>query len=343
MDIQIFVGTGGVGKTSVAAATALKSAQAGQKCLVLTIDPALRLRTALELNSSGLEQKIKLDPAPEKGELWAALLNVRASLERAVLRETPPKEAKAILEHPLFQVLATSLAGMQELMAIERIHQALADGFESVIIDTAPSRHALEFLDKPEFFAHLLSFPVVKLVGRTYNWWIRTQFWKLNRLAVQLYTRVEEILGETLVHQVLEFFSIFRKVAQNYANRAEETLSLLRDPKTTSFTIVTTPFKAKRDAEYFAIELGKRRFFVGSMVVNRLWPNISATVPPGAPPQIHKLVSWYGEVSSAHQKVWNEVANEFSARIPRVVRLNELPRDIDGIAALYEIAATLSI
>lgn len=341
MPIQIFVGTGGVGKTSVAAATALQCALAGQKSLVLTIDPALRLRTALELHSSGLEQKITLDPAPEQGELWAALLNVRASLERAVLRESPPEEAQAILEHPLFQVLATSLAGMQELMAIERIHQALADGFESVIIDTAPSRHALEFLDKPEFFAHLLSFPVVKLVGRTYNWWIRTQFWKLNRLAVQLYTRVEEILGERLVHQVLEFFAIFRKVAQNYADRAEETLRLLRDPKTTSFIIVTTPFKARRDGEYFAAELGKRRFYVDGMVVNRLWPRYAAIVPHGAPPQIHKLVSWYEEVAGAHQKVWDEVAHDFAGKIPRVVRLDELPRDIDGIAALYEIAAKL--
>jgi anion-transporting ArsA/GET3 family ATPase len=341
MPIQIFVGTGGVGKTSVAAAAALQASLDGHKSLVLTIDPALRLRTALGMSSSGLEQKVPLDRPEQTGELWAALLNVRQSLDRAVLREAKPNEAKAILEHPLYQVLATSLAGMQELMAIERIHQALGDGFEHIFIDTAPSRHALEFLDKPEFFAHLLSFPIVKLVGRTYNWWIRTQLWRLNRLAVQLYSRVEEILGETLVHQVLEFFSIFRKIAQGYADRAEQTLRLLHDPTITSFTIVTTPFKARRDGEYFWNELTKRNFSVRGMVVNRLWPLLPAELPADSSHQIQELVQWYGAVSGSHQKIWKEVSEVFSGRIPKLILLEELPRDVDGVPALCEIATKL--
>ncbi len=325
----------------MAAASALQAALDGRRALVLTIDPALRLRTALSMDASGLQQKVPLELPQPAGELWAALLNVRQSLDRAVLREAKPEEAKAILEHPLYQVLATSLAGMQELMAIERIHQALAENFEAIFIDTAPSRHALEFLDKPEFFAHLLSFPIVKLVGRTYNWWIRTQLWKLNRVAVQLYSRFEEILGESLVHQVLEFFSIFRKVAQNYADRAEQTLKLLHDPAITSFTIVTTPFKARRDGEYFWKELTNRKFSIRGMVVNRLWPGFPVELPPNSSPQIHELVRWYGDVSESHQKIWKEISGDFSGRIPRLIALQELPRDVDGVPALRQIATKL--
>ena len=89
------------------------------------------------------------------GELWSALLDVATSLNRAVISYAEPQQAKAILEHPIYHILLESLAGMQELMAVERIDHALADGFEEIFIDTAPSRHAFEFVDKPEFFAEL--------------------------------------------------------------------------------------------------------------------------------------------------------------------------------------------
>ena len=341
MPIQIFLGTGGVGKTSVAASSALKSALAGNKSLVLTIDPARRLRTALGLDSGGEDQRVTLHPPAGKGELWAAMLDVRASLDRAVLREADAEEATRILEHPLYQVLITSLAGMQELIAIERIHQALGDGFESIFIDTAPSRHALEFLDKPEFFAHLVSFPIVKLVGRTYQWWVNSRLARLSKMSFELFSRVEEMLGATLVHQVLDFFSIFRKIAEGYADRAESTLKLLRDPRTTSFTIVTTPFKAKRDGEYFWNELTKRKFSIGGMVVNRLWPDLPTKLPPDSPQQVQDLVAWYEDVSGAHRRIWEEVTRNYSGRIPKLIQLAELPRDVDGLPALYEMAQKL--
>ncbi|HWP85295.1 MAG TPA: ArsA-related P-loop ATPase, partial [Terriglobia bacterium] len=254
MQVQVFLGTGGVGKTSVAAASALRTAMGGGKSLVVTIDPALRLRTALGMEPGGLEQRVPLDPSI-RGELWAALLDVKASLDRAIWRYGKPEEARTVLEHPIYQMLATSLAGMQELMAVERIHQALEEEFASICIDTAPSRHALEFLDKPEYFTQLVSFPIVKLVGRTYKWWINSPLARIGKSSLELYTRVEQVLGAPLVHQVLDFFSVFRKFAEGYASRARETLARLRDPATTSFTIVTTPDKALRDAQHFLAEL----------------------------------------------------------------------------------------
>jgi anion-transporting ArsA/GET3 family ATPase len=361
MRIRIFVGTGGVGKTSVAAASAMRSAIAGNKCLVLTIDPARRLRTALGIDSvaqppassspdagSGdakaiLEQRIPLDEFGGQGELWAALLDVAATLNRAVLTYAQPEQAKIVLAHPIYHVLLESLAGMQELMAVERLDQAIADGFQETFIDTAPSRHAFEFVDKPEFFAELVSFPLVRLVGRTYHWWERSGLARVGRKSFELYTRVEEILGAALVRQILEFFSVFRTIAEGYAKRARRTLNLLHDPQTTSMIIVTTPFKARRDGEYFYQEMTQRKFPLGALVVNRVWPHLDLPLPDSSPAALRETVAWYQNVSQAHERMWDEASRNFSGRIPKLIQLPELSRDIDGLAALRQISEIIDV
>src|SRR5271167_795797 len=131
MKIIVYLGTGGVGKTSVAAATALAQARAGTKALVLTIDPSLRLRTALHLKDGVLEQTVPLDP-PAPAELWAALLDVRATLDEAVRLYGKPGTVDRILSHPIYATVADSLVGMQELMAIERIDQLSKRGFDHI-------------------------------------------------------------------------------------------------------------------------------------------------------------------------------------------------------------------
>jgi anion-transporting ArsA/GET3 family ATPase len=128
--IVVYLGTGGVGKTSVAAATALSHARTTPgKSLVLTIDPAMRLRTALNLQARTLEQLVPIQP-PGKGELWAALLDVRATLDDAVNMYAKRGNVDRILNHPIYAQIADSLVGMQELMAVERIDQLRRRGFE---------------------------------------------------------------------------------------------------------------------------------------------------------------------------------------------------------------------
>jgi len=341
MRIRIFVGTGGVGKTSVAASGALKAALGGRKCLVLTLDPALRLKTALRLAPGGGEQKVDLSPYAPKGELWAGMLDAGATLNRAVSLYGDPQQAETVLKHPVYHSLVQSLAGMQELMAIERIDQALTDGYEELFIDTAPSRHAMEFLDKPEFFAQLVSIPLIRLVGRTYKWLEGSFFSKVGRTSVELYARVEELLGANLVRQVLDFYSVFRTIAEGYAVRARNTSSLLHNPQTTTFTVVTTAFKAERDAGFFLAELKKRRFHVETLIVNRLWPELGTPVEGQAPSSAAGLAAWYRSVSSAHAQVWEKVSEKFSDRIPQLIGLPELPRDVDGLPALVQIAGQL--
>lgn len=353
MRIHIHVGTGGVGKTSVTAARALAAAVAGERTLVLTIDPARRLRTALGLDAAeaAAQQRVNLDSLPAaRGELHAAMLDVASSLNRAVRLHASPKQAEEIFTHPIYKVLLESLAGMQELMAVERLDQAIEEGFDSIHVDTAPSRHAIEFVDKPEFFAQLVSFPIVRLVGRTYRWWERSGIGRLSKGTFELYTRVEEMLGAHLTRQVLDFFSIFRGIADGYAHRARHTADLLRDPGVTTFTVVTNPLKAARDAEFFLGELERRRFRVSSLVVNRVWPRLqlpepaqlaSAGLNEASCELLRGTVAWYEAVSSSHQTVWSHLQSTLGSRVERLQQVPELAEDIAGLPALQHIAQQL--
>ena len=341
MRIRIFVGTGGVGKTSLTAATGLQTALDGGKCLVLTIDPAWRLKTALNLTSSDLQQKVDLSAWSAKGELWAALLDVRASLDRAVRLYARPEQAETVLKHPIYHILTTSIAGMQELMAIERIGQAMEDGFESIFVDTAPARHAFEFLDKPEFFVQLVTFPIVKLIGRTYKMWEGSALQKLSKKAFELYTRVEELLGASLVREILDFFSVFQTVAETYADRAKRTLRLLRDPRVTGFSVVTTPFKAGRDADYFWTQLRERRFSVESLIVNRVWPALQPDLPGDLPTTLGRTVAWYQDVSQGQQRRVSAAFEKYSGKIPKLIAVPEQAQDLHGVEALYSIAKSV--
>ncbi|MGH9720308.1 MAG: ArsA family ATPase [Bryobacteraceae bacterium] len=338
MKILVYLGTGGVGKTSVAAATALAQAREGRKSLVLTIDPAWRLRTALRLEGDALEQSVALDP-PAAGELWAALLDVRATLDEAVRLYSKAGMAGRILNHPIYKTIADSLAGMQELMAVERIDQLRRRGFEHIVVDTAPSRHALEFLDKPMFFSDLVGSGWVKLVGRTYRLVSKTGMMTLGRKTIDLYARLESILGANLVRQILDFYSIFISIAEGYAERAQKTVALLKDPSVTEFRVVTTPQKAMRDARYFVDALRARNFHAGAMYVNRTWG-----VEPAGEPQsemTRRLMEWYASVHRAHLDDVQNVRREFRGSIPHIHWLPELDRDVDGIEALEMIAKAL--
>jgi anion-transporting ArsA/GET3 family ATPase len=339
MKIIVYLGTGGVGKTSVAAATALAQARAGVKSLVLTIDPALRLRTALRLQNASGEQKVALDPRAA-GELWAALLDVRTTLDEAVRLYAPAALGERILRHPIYATIADSLVGMQELMAVERIDQLARRGFQHIVVDTAPSRHALEFLDKPMFFADLVGSGWVKLVGRTYRFVSSTGMASLGKKTIDFYARVESILGANLVRQILDFYSIFVTIAEGYATRAEKTMAQLKDPAVAEFRVVSTPQKALRDARYFIAALGARKFPVGGFYVNRVWqqaPSAKAATDLAA-----EVLDWYRSVRDSHLNAVEQLTSEYGGQIGHIRSLAELEHDVDGLPALERMAQQLS-
>lgn len=336
MVIRICVGTGGVGKTTVATAVGLNLARKGHRTLVLTIDPARRLRTLLGLEEGPGEHRVSLDR--DTLDLWAALLDVEHTLAQAVRNYGDPAHVERVLQHPIFHMLVSSLAGMEELMAIEYMDQAARKGFDAIVVDTAPSRHAFEFLDKPEFFADLVSFPLVKLVGRSYRFWAASPLGRLSRRSLELYARLEDLIGAHVVGQVLDFYSLFRTVAEGYADRARATVKRLRNTRECGFIVVTVPTKAGRDATFFEKELSKRRFPIEHVVVNRCWPTFPGTL------EAHSLVErealdWCRNVTSTQENLLAGLQNQLEKKGIRVVHLPELaapPLGFEGVEKLAE-------
>ncbi len=335
MKIICYLGTGGVGKTSVAAATALAVARTGKRSMVMTTDPSLRLRTALGLTDNITEQRVPLDD-PKAGELWASLLNVRATLDEAVRLYAKNSTSDRILNHSIYATIAGSLAGMQELMAVERIDQLIQQGFDHIVIDTAPSRHALEILDKPELFANISGSRRVQLVGRTYQLAAGLGLTAIGRGAVDIVGRVESILGVHLVRQILDFYSLFYPIAEGYSKRAQKTVAMLRDPAVTEFRVVTTPQKALRDAAFFTDALNKRKFRIGAFCVNRAWLHpYPDTVPRGLAGEV---LDWYKTVSDAHRKEIWKLKQGYAGQAREVQVFSELDQDVDGVRALEKLA-----
>lgn len=338
MKIVVYLGTGGVGKTSMAAATALAEARAGRRCLVLTTDPAHRLRTALGLGAgSSLEQTVPLTP-PAPAELWGAMLDVRATLDDAVRMYGKPAVIDKVLEHPIYATIASSLVGMSELMAVERIDQLIRRGFDNIVVDTAPSRHALEFLDKPMFFAGLSDSGWVKLIGRTYRFAASTPLGFIGRGSFELYSKVEAILGAQLVSQILEFYSLFVSIAEGYSERARKTVALLKDPAVTEFRIVSTPQKVVADAGYFQSQLKSRGFPVEAVCVNRVW---AAEAGPERPEGLEgELLAWYEAVRDSQQAEIQRLSGVIGTEATKVIPVPELEVDVGGIESLERIAAS---
>jgi anion-transporting ArsA/GET3 family ATPase len=339
MKITVYLGTGGVGKTSVAAATALTRARAGKKCLVMTTDPALRLRTALGLEQNAAEQCVPLEP-PAPGQLWAALLDVRATLDEAVRLYAPTKDQERILQHSIYGTIADSLSGMQELMAIERIDQFIKHGFDDIVVDTAPSRHALEILDKPALFADFAGSNWVKLIGRTYTFVEVTGMLALGRKTLDIYAKVESILGANLVRQILDFYSLFLPVAEGYAARARKTVALFKDHAVTGFRVVSTPHKALRDTQFFEGELSQRGFQLTGLYINRVWEGEPALRNSSGLER--ELMDWYQSVRTSQLQEIERARAQFRHQVADIRALPEMERDVDGLEALEEMARKLT-
>lgn len=332
MKTIVCLGTGGVGKTSVAAALAWNAAGAGCKTLVLTIDPARRLRTLLGLDLQRGEHRVEL---PVPGEFWAAQLDVEHTLEQAVRLYGRPGQVDRVLHHSIYRMLVSSLAGMQELMAIEYLDQVMHREFETIVVDTAPSRHAFEFLEKPERFAELVEFPLVRLVGKSYRFWADSVFGRWGRRSLDLYARLEELVGTGVIADVLEFYSLFRTIAEGYAERARKTVERLR--RDGNFWVVTVPAKAVKDVQHFYDGLRSRGFPVQGVIVNRMFPRFA----PDDPERFSDVWEWCRDLNAEHEAVWEELQSRWGD-ILELRRLNELPATGQGIDLVKALAAGLA-
>jgi anion-transporting ArsA/GET3 family ATPase len=335
--VLICVGTGGVGKTTVASALALGAALEGSRALAVTIDPARRLRSLLRLDEGPGEHRV---PVRAKGEFWAAVLDVEHTLEQAVRTYGTRRQVETVLQHPIYRMLVSSLAGMQELMAVEYLGQALRRDFDTIVVDTAPSRHAFEFLDKPEFFADLVSLPLVRVVGGSYRLWADSPLGRLGRRTFDVYSKLEDLVGAGVVGQVLDFYSVFRSIAEGYAERARASARMLRDPRTCGFHVVTVPSKALLDGEYFLKELSRRGYTVDGLIVNRVWKAVELRPEPFGEAE-REVLGWYRSVSREHEDLWARLESRLGSEM-ELRQIPEMERTTAGLPLVEALSEALS-
>jgi anion-transporting ArsA/GET3 family ATPase len=273
-DICICAGSGGVGKTTTSAAIALGMAARGLKVCVLTIDPAKRLADSLGLEELGNEAR-QVDPklfaeqgVEVEGELWAMMLDAKATFDELVARQAPDEESRdRVLNNRIYQQISSALAGSQEYMAMEKLFELHTDGrFDLLVLDTPPTRNALDFLDAPKRLTQFIE-------GRSLR-----VFMKPTGIAAKVAGRgasvalgvLKRIVGFDLLSDLAEFFNAFSGMVDGFQARAKRVNSLLGD-KRTCFLVVCGPQGEPVDeAVYFHRKLVEAKLPFGGVIVNKV-------------------------------------------------------------------------
>ncbi len=278
-EVVVVCGSGGVGKTSVAAAMGVAAAtHVGGKVLVLTIDPARRLANALGLQEFGnIERRVVLDPAisgaTPRGELYAAMLDTKASWDELVLRHAPDEEtAYRILENRLYANVTGRFVQSHDYIAMERLYELHSSGeYDLIIVDTPPSRHTIDFLDAPSRMAEFFGGRLLRWLTMPYRLGGRGAR-VMNVASRPFYQMADRVLGASFLQDIAEFFLNFQAMYPGFVTRAKAVEALVHDRRT-AFTVVTTLEGAPlREAERFCEELVARRLHLGALVLNRTLP-----------------------------------------------------------------------
>jgi anion-transporting ArsA/GET3 family ATPase len=279
--VVVCCGTGGVGKTTAAAVLGIEAARRGRRVVVVTIDPARRLASALGLAGLSAEPT-PIDPAawdpdgaPDApGRLWALMLDAKTTFDRLVLQHaTTPEQGERILGNAFYRNISTALSGTQEYMAMEQLHELHVDErFDLVVVDTPPSRHALDFLDAPNRLARLLDNRFFRLLMAPTRLSLRAA-----SAALSAFLRIiARVVGSEVVDDVSAFFRAFEGMEQGFRERSRAVSQLLASDDA-AFVLVTSPrADAVHEALYFADRLSADGLEIGGLIVNRVLPTFAA-------------------------------------------------------------------
>jgi len=268
--IVVCCGSGGVGKTTTAAAIGLRAAERGRKVVVLTIDPARRLAQSMGLTERDNTPRV-VDGASGGGELQAMMLDMKRTFDEVVLAHAEPERAKAIMENPFYQSLSAGFAGTQEYMAMEKLGQLRAeDRWDLIVVDTPPSRSALDFLDAPSRLGSFLDGKVIRLLTAPAKVGGRSAMKFLNVGMGLLTGTLGKIFGAQLLTDVQTFVSAMDSMFGGFRERADRTYQLLK-AEGTAFLVVAAPERdALREAAYFVDRLAADQMPLAGLVLNRV-------------------------------------------------------------------------
>ena len=279
--VCVCAGSGGVGKTTTSAAIALGMAARGLKVAVVTIDPAKRLASALGLDELANEERM-VDPellashgVELRGELWAMTLDAKRTWDRLIERRAPDAATRdAILGNRIYHQLSTAVSGTTEYMAIERLYELHEEGdYDLIVLDTPPTRNALEFLDAPDRLSRFVDSRSLQFFLRPGVFGVRA----FGRGTGLMLGMLKRITGSDLIKDLSEFFGAFGDMAIGIRERAGIVKTLLADPGTT-FLLVTSPRRdAIDEAIFFRRRLRRSGMPFGAAVVNRVHEGVHET------------------------------------------------------------------
>ncbi len=356
-DLVVCVGSGGVGKTTLAAALGVQAAFDGRRVLVLTIDPARRLANALGLERFGNDEvRIDLDGAP--GELYAMMLDTRSTFDNLIARVAPDEAARRrILENNIYKNIADSFASNHEYMATEKLYDVTRSSrYDLIVLDTPPVKNALDFLDAPGRLSRFLDRKIMK--------WFLTPYDEgrvfgrlLMGTSAVVYRLLGTLFGREFLADLSDFFLAFRELYDGFRERQESVVAQLRSDRT-AFVVVGAPtVPSAQVSEFFLRELVERGMNVAAVIVNRVHqvrhPILDAertlgdlALTSSRDLEAHTASTLVARLGAAHRRLVELVAHEdvvfarlehsVRAGVPlwRVPRLEREVNDLETLQAL---------
>ncbi|CAM4115290.1 ArsA family ATPase [Kibdelosporangium persicum] len=355
--VIVCCGSGGVGKTTTAAALAVRAAERGRKTVVLTIDPARRLAQALGLRELGNQpRRVEVDGFEPEGDLSAMMLDMRRTFDDMVHAHAGPEKAKEVLANPFYRTISSSFSGTQEYMAMEKLGQLAAGGeWDLIIVDTPPSRSALDFLDAPQRLSTALDGRMIKLLAgpaKAGGWGLR----KIVGAGFSLFAKaVSTIVGGQLLADASAFVQAFDSMFGGFRERSTRTYELLRSGGTAFLVVAAPEPDALREASYFVERLAGESMPLAGLVVNRTHPVLAELPGPealtaaealerrGDSPLAAAVLRLHADRVSVAQREQRLVARFTRAHqgVP-VARVPAMPSDVHDLAGLRQIGEQLS-
>jgi anion-transporting ArsA/GET3 family ATPase len=341
-EVIVCTGSGGVGKTTTAAVIALEGARQGRRTCVVTIDPAKRLADALGLESlSNTPSRID---GPWPGELWALMLDTKTTFDDLVLNNAEtPEQAEGILSNRFYRNISGALSGTQEYMAMEKLYELHDERrFDLVVVDTPPTRSALDFLEAPRRLTRFLDHRLYRVLMTPTRGIV-----KAVNVAAQAFLRtVSKVVGGDVVSDAIAFFTAFDGMEEGFRDRADATLRLLSDD-VTAFVLVAAPRReVVEEATYFAAKLTEADIPVRALIVNRMHPTFGGADPGATRERARHFAGTdigglYANLADFQQVAANEedhlaglAGRVAPAPVLRVPFLQSDVHDLDGLAEI---------